>query len=310
MMEDVLSPLVSVVVATYNSSKYVLETLESAKQQTYRHIELIVTDDGSTDDTVSKCREWMERNNARFVRTQIVESSENTGIPGNVNRGLAAAHGQWVKSIAGDDILLPDCVENYVSYISEHPEINVLFAMVVWFRNEYKKGYITEEYASWEDCQRAFFRGSVSEQLKLSTRKCYPSAPTLFVRNGFIQLLGGYNEKYPLMEDWPMWVRILERGEKLYFVDKQTVAYRLHSEGVSSAPASKIFSMKFERVKMSFIRDHLFKYHSGVRKLILRMSFAWKALINSLHLNHRTLLCRLIYSPLNRLFECLLNTEV
>ncbi len=53
------NPLVSIIVCTYNSSKYVLETLESAKEQTYQNVELIVSDDCSTDNTVELCRKWI-----------------------------------------------------------------------------------------------------------------------------------------------------------------------------------------------------------------------------------------------------------
>ena len=59
-------PLVSIIVITYNSSKYVLETLESAKAQTYENIELIISDDGSTDDTIKICKNWLEKNQDRF----------------------------------------------------------------------------------------------------------------------------------------------------------------------------------------------------------------------------------------------------
>ena len=65
---DVNNPLVSIIVVTYNSSLYVRETLESAKRQSYRNLELIVTDDASKDDTVKICREWIENNKNRFVR--------------------------------------------------------------------------------------------------------------------------------------------------------------------------------------------------------------------------------------------------
>ena len=56
------NPLVSIIVITYNSAKFVLETLESAKAQTYQNIELIISDDGSTDNTVQICREWLKNN--------------------------------------------------------------------------------------------------------------------------------------------------------------------------------------------------------------------------------------------------------
>ena len=58
--------LVSVIIVTYNSGKYVLETLESVKQQTYKKIELIVTDDHSNDDTVEICQNWLNQNNKYF----------------------------------------------------------------------------------------------------------------------------------------------------------------------------------------------------------------------------------------------------
>ena len=85
--------LVSIVVITYNSSKYVLETLESAKAQTYQNIELIITDDCSTDNTVAVCKEWLEKNEDRFVKAELVTSPCNTGVPANLNRGVKKAQG-------------------------------------------------------------------------------------------------------------------------------------------------------------------------------------------------------------------------
>ena len=103
------NPLVSIIVITYNSSKYVLETLESAKAQTYQNIELIVSDDCSTDNTVEICHNWIEQNKERFVRTELITVEKNTGIAPNCNRGVKAAKGEWVKLIAGDDVLHQNC---------------------------------------------------------------------------------------------------------------------------------------------------------------------------------------------------------
>ena len=107
-------PLVSIVVITYNSSEYVLETLESAKAQTYTNIELIVSDDCSTDETVSICKKWFEANKDRFVNTIMVEAEINSGVPANANRGLAECKGEWIKFIAGDDILVSTGIEEFV----------------------------------------------------------------------------------------------------------------------------------------------------------------------------------------------------
>src|SRR5438309_3687253 len=95
-------PLVSVIVLTYNSAITVLETLESIKQQTFRNIELIITDDCSKDNTVEICSNWLNSNKGIFVRVIILEVDKNTGTSANCNRGLKASTGQWIKFIAGD----------------------------------------------------------------------------------------------------------------------------------------------------------------------------------------------------------------
>ena len=74
------NPLFSIIIVTYNSSPYVLETLESARAQTYQNIELIITDDCSIDNTVNICREWIDKNKERFVRTELITVEQNTGI--------------------------------------------------------------------------------------------------------------------------------------------------------------------------------------------------------------------------------------
>ena len=108
-------PLVSIIVITYNSSKYVLETLESAKAQTYQNIELIVSDDCSTAIQWKSVREWIEKQRT-ICSYGVNYRRKNTGIPANCNRGVKAAQGEWVKLIAGDDILYNNCIEANIEY--------------------------------------------------------------------------------------------------------------------------------------------------------------------------------------------------
>ena len=70
--------MVSIIVITYNSAKYVLETLESARAQTYQNIELIISDDGSQDNTVEMCKDWLSENNKCFVSTELLTVEKNT----------------------------------------------------------------------------------------------------------------------------------------------------------------------------------------------------------------------------------------
>ena len=88
------NPLVSVVVITYNSSKYILECLDSIYNQTYQKIELIISDDCSKDNTVEICRDWLAVNDDRFLGTNLVLSEINTGVSANCNRGVHVSHGE------------------------------------------------------------------------------------------------------------------------------------------------------------------------------------------------------------------------
>ena len=224
-------PLVSVTVITYNSSKTVLETLDSIKAQTYQNIELIVSDDCSTDNTVELCRHWIVQNQDRFVRTELLTIEKNTGVAGNCNRAGAACQGEWVKGIAGDDILMPNCVQDCMDYVAEHPDTIYLFGKQKAFG------------ASEERCKDidavfdyTFFNLTQEQQLHrlVFDGNCVP-ATTLFYNRVADQKVGIKNdERIPLLEDWPKWINLLRAGVKLHFVEKDLVKYRVG--GVSTMP--------------------------------------------------------------------------
>lgn len=110
-MIDDKKPTVTVSVTTYNSAKYVAETLESIKNQSYPNLILQISDDCSTDNTIDICKSWINKNKDRFVKTKIIVPESNTGVTGNCNRAWDACETRYFKGIAGDDLLLPYCIE-------------------------------------------------------------------------------------------------------------------------------------------------------------------------------------------------------
>ena len=131
--------LVSIIVITYNSSKYVLETLESAKAQTYKNIELIISDDCSTDDTFDVCEKWINNNSDFFIRSKIVSASVNKGVAANCNLGFSLAKGNWIKLIAGDDILIKNCIETNINYLQKNRDANLIFSQSEVFNSDTKE---------------------------------------------------------------------------------------------------------------------------------------------------------------------------
>lgn len=229
-IETIDAPLVSVLVITYNSAVYVLETLESIKVQTYQNIELIITDDGSRDDTVEICRQWLDENNSRFVRTELITSSVNTGIPANCNRAYKAAQGEWVKGIAGDDALLPDCIGNYIHFVKNNAQAEICHSAV----RKYMDTLDEEHYfRSVRPREKMITALTAKRQHHLLKVRCCILAPTVFVKLRLIRDMEYFDESFPMCEDYPMWLKLTNAGYRFYYFDRETVKYRINSNSVT-----------------------------------------------------------------------------
>lgn len=218
------NPLVSVAVIAYNSANTIVETLDSIATQDYQNLELIISDDGSSDNTMSLCREWVEQNKERFVRVEIIKSDKNLGVSANSNRAEAVCKGEWVKGIAGDDILLPTCIKDCVEYVTAHPETVYLFGKIQCFGAPPKRCKDVEDFFDY-----SFFSLSIEEQLErlLFVFNCIPAPTTFYNLRNSIELGISNDERIPLLEDWPKWINCLRKGVRFGFLDKVLVKYRL-----------------------------------------------------------------------------------
>lgn len=246
--------LVSVAVLTYNSSQYVLDTLESIKDQTYLKIELVISDDCSTDDTVSVCKEWVKNNKDRFTNVQIIVPSHNTGISANSNRAISASSGKWYKVIAGDDILLPDCIENNIEYIEKNPETQILFSQMSAFT--FNNDGTIDEYPFLPEAGLY-----ASKFTSLSARKQYlallnddsiacTNAPTLFASRDLL-LKYPFNETYKYSDDVPEWIKLTKKGVHIDCMDTITVKYR-RGDSLSSSNNRFYSSLLWESKRLHF----------------------------------------------------------
>ncbi|MBF6598622.1 MAG: glycosyltransferase [Fermentimonas sp.] len=230
-MNNIENPLVSVVLITYNSSKYVLETLESVKNQTWNNIELIVSDDGSTDQTLEICSNWLTNNSSCFNRTQLISVPENTGIPSNCNRGLRAAKGEWLKTISGDDILLENCLSDNIEFSRKFPDASFIVSDLNQI--DENSDIITEKAVN-EGLIYFANISSVKNQLKAYIRwPIFLNVPSFFCKKEIVQNIGYCDENFWIYEDTTMVIRLLEKGVKPYYMKKPTVAYRIHLNSIS-----------------------------------------------------------------------------
>ncbi|UMB55470.1 glycosyltransferase [Lutibacter sp. A64] len=244
------NPLVSIIVITYNSSNYVLETLESAKAQTYQNIELIISDDCSTDNTVTVCEEWLQKNKDRFVRTQLITVKENTGIPKNCNRGLYAAKGEWVKLIAGDDALMANCIKDNIEFVKSDSRIKFCFSDYEAYKDTFEDSNLVN-YKNDSDARSKQFSELNNEfQLKVMIRNIVLHGPaTFYKRNKFLEM-GGYDESYSFVEDRLTFFNWLKAGNKFYYLPKKTIKYRINDNSITNK----------NLVNNSYINDFFIKF--------------------------------------------------
>lgn len=223
-------PLVSICVITYNSSETVIETLESIYNQTYRNIDLIVSDDCSSDNTVEIVKDWLDEKRIRFQNAEIITVEKNTGVTGNVNRAVKKANGKYVKDIAGDDILLNDYTEKCVSYLEKNPEIDVLFTDVKFFSTDNSKVH-KNSIIDYD-----FFKKNAKEQFSQIIKTglpCIPTPSSIYTKK-ILEKLDYFDENISMWEDGPIYFKLAKNNVKLYFLDTVGVLNRVRKDSLSN----------------------------------------------------------------------------
>lgn len=255
------NPLISVVILSYNSSKTILETLDSIKAQTYSPIELIVADDGSPDNSAQVCREWMSVNADRFERCELLAAEKNTGISSNANRGCRAARGTWLKVLAADDMLLPDACSTLCDFIQENPQSDIVIGKVQPFGDATS----AREWL-WHDPAVLLTQLTPRQRsLQLLHYNFLPAA-SAFIKRQCYEELGGFEESIPLMEDWPFWIKASCRNKCFTYLNHFTAKYRFCQTSVSQNGIQDKASRyaKTQAQAEAFANNYLRKYFFGV----------------------------------------------
>lgn len=230
--------MVSVVVIAYNQENIICETLDSIYQQSYSPLELIVTDDCSKDNTVAVVKRWISSHEDRFVNVQVLESNTNTGVTANCNRGLSAANGEYLQLIAGDDILLPDALAEKVTF-AEARGLNYVVSKVEPFGEDPER---VDEITRWCEEGYRIIKAGYDAQVNAILKFNFIAGPCgSFFRLNWLKEQGAFDERYPMMEDFPFIFHYIISGNEIQMLDKELARYRVYKGSVSSAPQSPMW---------------------------------------------------------------------
>lgn len=207
-------PLVSVIIPSYNSGEYITETINSILKQSYKNIEIIVVDDGSTDRTARILQNYIKNNNIKYIL------QENRGVSRARNTGIASSKGGIVALCDADDVWVENKLELQV------PLFNNQDVALVYGGTEVFGDDIDIDM----DHSKAFKRGGIFDDLMRGNFICTSST---LIRKEVIKKVGGFDEKLKFVEDLDLWLRITSKY-KADFTPERVVKYRIHSGNTSS----------------------------------------------------------------------------
>ncbi len=294
-------PLVTVICVCYNHAKFVKEAIQSVLYQTYKPIELIVTDDASSDGS----QEVIRSIEGDFT---FLPNEHNLGYCKTFNRALAFAKGEYIIDLAADDVLLPDRVAQQVALFSSLPKnVGVVYSNCLYID---QNGRTLSVFHNQKSYHPKPLSGYIYPQvLGLN----FISTPTMMIRREVLDFTGGYDEEL-VFEDYDFWAKSAKKYQYVYLdtittkkrVLEGSMSSRFYVPGSSTHYESLIKILKRElaycienRIDLKDIKSTIAYYtrlglltehFAAVNELL---SLAKKAKMNSFFINFYSLLAKM-----------------
>jgi glycosyltransferase involved in cell wall biosynthesis len=223
------APLVSVIIPAFNAAAHVDAAIAAAVAQTYRNIEILVADDGSTDDTKARVASWI----ARRAVVRWIDAPTRAGRPAVPrNRALAGARGELIAFLDADDLWKPRKLEDQVRVLSEHADLTLVYSVVRAFGDSVSPWGAAYGLKPWP------FRAAIRSD-DLEAANTIPCS-SVMTRRTVLDRVGGFDEDPELnaVEDYDLWLRISRTGP-IGFIPRLHGYYRVHDAGISRDPQAQ-----------------------------------------------------------------------
>lgn len=212
-MNSKTGPKVSVIIPLFNQKQYIGEAIDSVLSQTYPNIEIIVVNDGSTDNPLSVLE--------KYEKNIILINQQNRGLAGARNAGIRHSSGEYLQFLDADDLIFPEKIQSQVDFLENNPEFGVSYS----------------NFRSFEFFDKDKYRppsiklpGTVLDRLILGE---VMAVHTFLLRKKCIEEAGLFDEGLECYEDRDFWVKIACAGVKFYCMDKVLALYRVHDASMT-----------------------------------------------------------------------------
>ncbi|MBV8071358.1 MAG: glycosyltransferase [Acidobacteriaceae bacterium] len=209
-------PDVSVCIPTYNHQKYIRECLTSILDQDYKNLEVVITDDCSTDRTVDEIEPFLSRS------VHLLRHDRNYGPSVAANNSIRNSGGEFVCYFNSDDAFLPSKVCKQRKVFDEHPEVAAVFSFV---------DYMDEDGKAIPGPGQSWSKGNQSREswLRLFFYKGnFLSAPTVMMRRSVLEEVGLFDHRLIQVQDFDLWIRLCLKAD-IYVIEEPLVRYRIRA---------------------------------------------------------------------------------
>ncbi len=215
-----MMPLISIIVPIYNTEAYLAETIASVLAQTYSKWELLLIDDGSTDESARICKTYSEQDQ------RISYHFKNNGGQASArNLGIKISKGDWIAFLDADDLWLPEKLSHQIEDIREK-QPDFLYGLGFYYYPEKDNQLVSYDWIVGERSAANFFQ--------ILYTSCAVNTNTVMIKKSLLQEVGLFNEA-PVMrgtEDWDLWLRIAKKVQRIYGSPNRDVYYRIHGNGI------------------------------------------------------------------------------
>ncbi len=213
------NPLVSIIIPTYNYEDYIVEAVESALNQTYSNIEVIIVDDGSSDDTKSRLFAYLDMERVIYLY------QENQGLSAARNKGLQLAKGKYIQLLDSDDYLSINAIEEKVNYLENNVNVSFCYSKTINFRDvdADKRKF----YSVWKEPKE------VEKNCGLYFFNLAPPHAYLFKRADIFENDLWFDGSLKACEDYDFWFKLALKTRAPEFLDSPIAYYREHNESMS-----------------------------------------------------------------------------
>lgn len=222
--------LVSVIIPTFNRASTIIRAVDSVLAQSYQDFELIIVDDGSTDNTKELLAQYIQENKVIYLY------QENGGVSKARNYAVSKAKGQWISFLDSDDAWLENKLELQVRYIESHPETKLIHGEEIWIRNGKRVN------------PKKKHQKSGGQIFKRSLELCLISPSAVMLRRDLFLEMDGFREDFEVCEDFDLWLKITSLYEVAFIEEPIIMKFGGHEDQLSR----KFFAMDYWRIKSLF----------------------------------------------------------